>query len=363
MFFFLLVFISNEFNMSFSYLTEDAARRFGVLGIKYLDLGVVPCLCIVGLFTNALCIITVRNLGVSRNFNLILLLISISAVFYMFNLMNVVGLICYYSMPEAEMASDNICPILDTVTKANSMYIFCFLQRYISGTAYFFLYIFPSIATMERVVAVYFPLKLKLIVTRQGIVNTCIFFAAMVSAFEFAFIFNEYEIGKAANNNTNIEIVFNSTKFEVPSIIPREGRNEELIYFERHLWIWVCPAAIGIVTIIGSILVCYKVPCNRNQSNQLSRSQASIKNRNKKLFKSIMSFNSSYVFLDLSCIVRAINNSALEERNPYLTSASHILAVVYCNTPIFVHLFINADFRARLANSFSSLNKIRPLNP
>jgi len=344
---------------------DDLARRLGILGFRSLDLVLVPCLCLTGIITNGVCFVILRQLGLGRNYNLMLMCISISSVVFMFNSVNIVGLACKYSSDDdddEEFASDDtLCRIPDTVVKANAMYSFCFLQRCLSEAAYVCLFIFPSIGTLERVVAVYFPLNLKRIVTRRGIVNACIFIVTTIITLEFAFIFNEYEIINKPRNVTQNIIAQQRLDIEVPTILRRESRNEGLVFFARHVWLWIYPFVIGTHIVFGSILVVFKVTCNNKATNQLSRNQGSIKKRNREVLRSLLTMNFTYVLLDCSWIIKIHNNSFTEERYRDLTAASQILAMLDGNARIFVHLLIDSKFRQTLVKTFNSLNKIGPL--
>ena len=323
----------------------------------------VPCLCLTGILTNTVCVIIIRRLGLGRNYNLMLMLISISAIVFLFNSINIVGLVCAYSSDDKKFSNDDkLCRIPDTVVKANVMYSLCFLQRFLSEAAYVCMFIFPPIGTFERVVAVYFPLNLKRIITRKGIVNTCIIIVATIIALEFSFLLNEYEIinthRNIIDNNSTMQ---ESSETQVPTILRKERRSEGLVFFARHVWLWIYPFVIGQLTIFGSILVLFKVNSNGKATNQLSRNQGSIKKRNREVLRSLLTMNFTYVLLDCSWIIKIHNNSFTEERYRDLTAASQILAMVDGNARIFVHLIIDSKFRQTLVKTFNSLNKIVPL--
>lgn len=208
--------------------------------VKIQQLYVQTILSCFGIAGNILSICIILRSGIGKTYNILLFFLSLNNIFYLISVNNIMHLLCqYYDL--------TICMTF-TIKDAYFVWGTFILLEVVIAFSNIFTYILPVFIVVERLVGMFLPLRVKMIITPRRMLTSCITGLLACIAYAIAHFANKYEI-RVFKYGVNKTIVLPYVREPHPI----------LESFKNHFINNITGIVPILIVIIGSVVMIWKI--------------------------------------------------------------------------------------------------------
>ena len=312
-----------------------------------IDLIVSPSLSFIGLISNILSLIITAKSGFDKTHNILLLFIVLSGSFFLIGNMNIVNIICSSNLVPNHVKR-SVCVQFDKIS-AYALYTSWLTVHYILTVAKMSLNIFPSFVIIEQVLAVFFPLKVRLVITPTRMLAACSTACVTFAAFSFIYYVDKYEV-----KMYTLRIVprppYTMAPYTITPYLILAHESHEIIKFIEHHIINNITGIIPILIVsIGTLITLLKIVSQTARRQKMTNSTVEQTSRLvNKATKTLLTLCILYCLTSLTQYLFGLLASygvVTSGVSLLLESIDRLVAVLYCSCNLPVNYITNPGFR------------------
>ena len=299
-----------------------------------------PSISFLGILSNILSLIITIKSGLDKTHNILLFFILLSGSLFLIGNINIVSMICSHRFVPREVKRD-FC-VHYKMIHAYAFYGTWLTMDYILAVAKIGVNIFPSFVIFEQLMAVFFPLKVRLVITPRRMLVACTSVYVMFAAFVLIYYLDKYEV-------ISHTFYFTPTYNVTVSLVVAHKSHHIIEYIDWHIINNITGIVPIIIVSVGTMVILLEIV--RQTAHRRSMT-SSVKDRHSRVVakatKTLLTLCILYCFVSLTQYLFGlveIFDAASKVVVDLLRVINKLLVILYCSCNFVVSYLTNPTFR------------------
>ena len=316
-------------------------------GISYVDLIeqhltyiVCPAIGVIGILTNSLNWVIIIKIGLDKTHNILLLFILASGSLFLLGNVNIFNIICASNYAPNHIKR-KVCVHLE-VTSAIIFYGAVLTQQYILAVANTLVNTLPAFVIFEQFMAVFFPLKVRMVITPTRMLVACLSLCLMFAAFVMLYFIDIYEL-------TTHTVVFSPVYQVTFYYIKVNKATTGFEFFNFHIINNLTGIVPTLIVSVGTVAILLKILRQAAQRKRMTNTAVERNNyRVSKATKTLMTLCILYSFISLFQYISGllyVFEVVNKKEHVLLQTLSNMIVMLYASCNFLVSYLTNPSFR------------------